>query len=293
MPILELNEVRDAILARAKEASCPLEGPAETAYGIGWIPSTSFWFGKRRIHFYVDRSEEEWDDVWGVAEIAESSSAKDGPVWETRFRTVDEAWELTRRYLVDQSPLPITPSDQWKLLTKGSHDRHIPIPPNNYHPGNFGPWVAEANKVSSKQPLKEFTLDDAIQQPSAIALVRVLKPPDVRRPGVDTPLGCLGALLWSWFRRRDGVDVQTIEQFKGVVPEVFRFRLYDHSFSILSEDREFQSGGKTLVFLDWDQGEQKFYLRSQMPLTERNSKAFVETFIRSSTFWKGFESVRE
>src|SRR6188768_4293420 len=100
MPILDLDEIRANILARSTAASCRLEGPAETAYGIGWLPTISFWLGKRRIHFYTDQSEEEWDDTWGVAEIAEAGKSERKPVWETTFRTADEAWELARRYVI-------------------------------------------------------------------------------------------------------------------------------------------------------------------------------------------------
>src|SRR4051794_39982064 len=82
------------IIQKAKDQGIELQGPAETEYGYGWIPTVTIWRSERRVHFHYSFSRgtklsDRQNDVLSL-EIGFSDDRQ--PASRTPIRTFDEAW---------------------------------------------------------------------------------------------------------------------------------------------------------------------------------------------------------
>jgi hypothetical protein len=51
MSLPDALNLASELIQRAKNSAVELQGPAETEYGFGWIPTVTIWRGECRVHF--------------------------------------------------------------------------------------------------------------------------------------------------------------------------------------------------------------------------------------------------
>lgn len=153
--MLDNNEWRNfenEFLRRTQVAGFNLPEPVETEYG--WYPTTTFWFRKRRVHFYFER---EWKSV--TVEVAEMQS--DHPVLTGQIYLVDDAWKIIDSFLHLQCAFNELPNYNWKVDELGGYDKFIPHPPNQSNPANIIQLIKHPNATIWTPPQASF-MDKAV-----------------------------------------------------------------------------------------------------------------------------------
>ncbi|HSJ02753.1 MAG: hypothetical protein ACAI34_09730 [Verrucomicrobium sp.] len=108
-----------------------IQGPHETAYGMGFRPTLSFWRGPRRFHLY--------DGEEGSVAI-ELADRRVQMVLQRHTRNAGEIRQLFQLYLVEEHHLDDLTHLSW-TANVADQDKFIPHPPNTEHPANFAPLL--------------------------------------------------------------------------------------------------------------------------------------------------------
>jgi len=157
--VRNLDDLVAFIVARAKDAGLPLNGPEEIAYGIYWEPTMTFWSGYRRLHFYYDAL-----DLNGklveipsamTLEVAELVPACDGQFTSTvqrgLFQTAGEAWAVVEQFLLHHHSVETLPDLNWRVDTL-DHDKFIPHPPDTPTGANIAALFKHSKGVPARLP---------------------------------------------------------------------------------------------------------------------------------------------
>jgi hypothetical protein len=141
------------ILKRAHETNTHLEGPADTEYGWGWSPTSTFWLGNRRVHLYYD--------IPFKCEVIEVSDVSTKQVQRAKYSDLEIAWEIARCFLVEGCAFAELPPLDW--LTDGmDSDKFIPHPPSTSGLGNIRSLIDQM-KQNGAQPWHPDTDPDEDQ----------------------------------------------------------------------------------------------------------------------------------
>lgn len=133
----------NGILEKAKNANIELEGPADTEYGWGWCPTTSFWVGERRVHL----SCELFGQHRNFVEIADRSVKR---VQRAYVDNDEIQWEIIRLFLGEQCAFEDLPQLDW-VSDNLDIDKFIPHPPSVPFPGNIASLIKDM-KDAGAQP---------------------------------------------------------------------------------------------------------------------------------------------
>jgi len=129
------------ILNRAEENGLKLEGPSETEYGFGWAPTSTFWIGDRRVHFYYD--------ITGKHDAIEVADVNLNQVQRAAINDPDIAWEIIYRFLGKHCKFEELPMLDWKSDNL-DHDKFIPHPPSVSNPGNIAQFIDKIKSMGAE-----------------------------------------------------------------------------------------------------------------------------------------------
>jgi hypothetical protein len=124
------------IIQKAKEEGITLQGPVETEYGFGWIPTVTIWHGDRRVHFHYSFQGASTNDKRNnvlTLEAGFTDNAK--PASRTPVTTLNEAWDIVKKFLI----VGLLPEDiecEWVSDTT-DRNKFIPNPPDKMNSANI------------------------------------------------------------------------------------------------------------------------------------------------------------
>jgi hypothetical protein len=141
------------LIQKARDQGVELQGPAETEYGFGWIPTVTIWHGERRVHFHygffgTERGAYRKDIL--SLEVGFADATK--PASRTPISTVDEAWEVVEKFLIQE----VAPEDTNREWISDDRDcnKSIRHPPNTYNPANIVSMLSRGNWTPWHPPEK-------------------------------------------------------------------------------------------------------------------------------------------
>jgi hypothetical protein len=138
--ILDIDSCASALAPFLREHP-EVMGPHETDYGVGFMPTISYWCSRRRVHLYEDL-----DEVFAI-EVADRES---GIAQRCHIETTSAAREIMAGFLCGQCAVADLPSHDW-IRDGADHDKFIPDPPNQHTPANFASWTG-GHTVSAAVP---------------------------------------------------------------------------------------------------------------------------------------------
>jgi hypothetical protein len=141
------EEMCRELLNRAKAVEFSLRGPAETAYGWGWSPTTSFWSGNRRVHFYFDIAGKRDGLVVEIAELYEK-------VLLGTVQDMEQAWTVIDLFLRQEQSFEQMPDLGWEVTTLDAN-KFIPHPPDKDNPANIVSFIKRPDVVPWQPPKVE------------------------------------------------------------------------------------------------------------------------------------------
>lgn len=144
----EKEWVVDFVMRKAKEKDMGIEGPYETQYGWGWMPTDSIWKGERRIHFYIHSFE----DRTLCMEIADLKlkRARRFLIGKPGEQNNKVAWWVTCEFLGKQCEWEDLDGLDW-TEDNLDHDKFIPHPPNVDNPANIVSLIEMMKKAGAKE----------------------------------------------------------------------------------------------------------------------------------------------
>lgn len=121
------DELERVIVNRARAIGFDLQGPVETAYGWGWSPTLTFWYGSRRVHYY-------YDSIYNEGMIIEAASPS--KVLRGVAPTPETIWQVIDKFLHQQCSFEDLPDCGWR--SDGlDHDKFIPTDLTTPNPANI------------------------------------------------------------------------------------------------------------------------------------------------------------
>ncbi len=149
MIINHLGTLSQFLPKQATAIGFNLQGPAEIEYGFGWEPTTTFWFERRRVHFYFENPDGvtvEVAEIQPGRKIKRGELETDSVVQRAIIKTTEEAWDIVDCFLRQQCNFEDLPNHDW-VVDALDHDKFIPHPPNTPNAGNIASLVTVMQQV--------------------------------------------------------------------------------------------------------------------------------------------------
>lgn len=143
------------IIQKAKDQGIELQGPAETEYGWGWIPTVTIWRNERRVHFQygflgtLDTPDQQHDVLF--LEVGFSDDRY--PPSRTPIRTFEEAWDVVDKFLVQGLMVADIPRE-W-VSDAADVNKFIPHPPSTFNPANIVSLLSQGKWTQWHPPEKK------------------------------------------------------------------------------------------------------------------------------------------
>lgn len=119
-----------------------MQGPAETEYGFGWIPTVTIWRADRRVHVHHSFRGAAQGYIRQDALTLEVGFANGmQPASRTPITTVDAAWTAVEQFLI-QGLLPEAIGGEWVSDTYDCN-KFIPHPPDRLTSANIASLLAQ------------------------------------------------------------------------------------------------------------------------------------------------------
>jgi hypothetical protein len=155
MSLLDELKLATEIIEKAKDQGIQLQGPAETEYEYGWIPTVTIWHNERRVHFHYSFSggtklSDKRTDVLTLE--VEFSDDRQLPA-RTPIRTFEDSWDVVQKFLIQGLMVSEIPRE-WVSDTSDVN-KFIPHPPSTFNPANIVSVLSQGNWTPWHPPEKK------------------------------------------------------------------------------------------------------------------------------------------